>query len=123
MELDFSSSASWSELCLAVAGLLGLAAVYMIISAVRRPRHDMDAIPGPWKSAYPVVGNVLECLRPDFHKVLLKWADDYGGVVRVKFLWKDALIVTDPQALAAIMGRGEGALDKAAGVYATINYM
>jgi hypothetical protein len=44
-------------------------------------------------------------------------------VVRLKFLWKDALIVTDPQALASIMGRGEGALDKAAGVYATINYM
>lgn len=38
----------------------------------------MDKIPGPWKKALPVVGNVLECLRPDFHKVLLKWADDYG---------------------------------------------
>lgn len=161
----------------------------------------MESIPGPWRAAYPVVGNLLECLRPDFHKVLLKWADDYGGVVRIKFLWKDALIVTDPQvclllymcgdcscrylelcvcilgcvyprgarrralrgcacgaqercartwqrpsagecaaclpvclapsraacpppqALAAIMGRGEGALDKAAGVYQTINYM
>lgn len=46
-----------------------------------------------------------------------------GGVLRIKFLWKDALIVTDPQALAIIMGRGEGALDKASGVYATINYM
>ncbi len=44
-------------------------------------------------------------------------------MVRLKFLWKDALIVTDPQALAQIMGRGEGALDKAAGIYATINYM
>jgi len=46
-----------------------------------------------------------------------------GGVVRIKFLWKDALLVTDPQALSSIMGRGDGALDKAAGVYATINYM
>ena len=81
----------------------------------------MDKIPGPWRRAYPVVGNILDCLRPDFHKVLLKWADDHGGVVRIKFLWKDALIVTDPTALAAIMGRGEGALDKAAGVYHTIN--
>ena len=81
----------------------------------------MDAIPGPWRKARPVVGNLLECLRPDFHKVLLKWADDYGGVLRIKFLWKDALIVTDPAALAAIMGRGDGALDKAAGMYHTIN--
>jgi len=38
----------------------------------------MDKIPGPWGRAYPVVGNLLECLRPDFHKVLLQWADDYG---------------------------------------------
>jgi len=43
--------------------------------------------------------------------------------VRIKFLWRDALIVTDAQALAQIMGRGDGALDKAAGIYATINYM
>jgi hypothetical protein len=39
----------------------------------------MDKIPGPWKKAYPVVGNILECLRPDFHKVLLNWADDHGA--------------------------------------------
>jgi hypothetical protein len=70
-----------------------------------------------------VVGNVLECLRPDFHRVVLGWADKYGGIVRVKFLWRDALVVTDPAALAVIMGRGEGALDKAAGVYSPINYM
>jgi len=70
-----------------------------------------------------VVGNVLECLRPDFHHVILGWADRYGGIVRAKFLWQDALVVTDPAALAAIMGRGEGAMDKASLVYAPINKM
>ena len=30
----------------------------------------MDKIPGPWHTAYPIVGNLLECLRPDFHKVI-----------------------------------------------------
>jgi cytochrome P450 len=70
-----------------------------------------------------VVGNVLECLRPDFHHVILDWADRYGGIFRAKFLWQDALVVTDPAALAAIMGRGEGAMDKAALVYAPINKM
>lgn len=57
------------------------------------------------------------------HTARTQLTHDTGGVVRLKFLWKDALIVTDPQALAQIMGRGEGALDKAAGVYHTINYM
>jgi cytochrome P450 len=89
----------------------------------RRATHDLDAIPGPWKRALPIIGNIHELLRPDFHKVLLNWADEFGGVVRVKFLWKDALIVTDPAALGAIMGRGEGALDKASAAYAPINAM
>lgn len=31
--------------------------------------------------------------------------------------------MTDPEALAAIMGRGPGAMDKAAGIYAPINKM
>ncbi|PNH05794.1 Cytochrome P450 72C1 [Tetrabaena socialis] len=55
--------------------------------------------------------------------VLLKWSDEYGGILRVKFLWHDGLVVTDPAALAAICGRGEGALDKAAGIYSPINFM
>lgn len=70
-----------------------------------------------------MVGNILECLRPDFHRVLLEWADKYGGIYRMKFLWHDTVVVTDPAALAAIMGRGPGSIDKAALAYAPINRM
>jgi hypothetical protein len=38
----------------------------------RRPGYDLDKMPGPWRKALPVVGNILECLRPDFHRVILK---------------------------------------------------
>jgi cytochrome P450 len=89
----------------------------------RKPTYDLDRIPGPWRYAKPVVGNILECIRPDFHRTLLGWSDQYGGIYRLKFLWQDALVVTDPTALAAIMGRGEGAMDKASLVYAPINKM
>jgi hypothetical protein len=51
------------------------------------------------------------------------WADEYGGIYRMKFLWQDCIIVTDPPTLAAIMGRGEGAMDKAHVAYAPINKM
>lgn len=40
---------------------------------------------------------------------------------RVKILWFDGVLVTDPAALAAICGRGEGALDKASIIYTPIN--
>ena len=38
-------------------------------------------------------------------------------------LWRDALLVTDPAAVAAACGRGEGSLDKAAEMYAPVNGM
>jgi len=103
----------------------GVAAILLFVLARlrRQQQYDLDKIPGPWRQSLPVVGNVLECLRPDFHHVILGWADRYGGIVRAKFLWQDALVVTDPAALAAIMGRGEGAMDKASLVYAPINKM
>ncbi|GBF95033.1 cytochrome P450 [Raphidocelis subcapitata] len=90
---------------------------------VRHSSGDLDRMPGPWRSALPIVGNVLDCLRPDFHRVIADWADQYGGIYRMKFLWRDTVVVTDPTALAAIMGRGEGAMDKASAVYAPINMM
>ncbi|KAF8057861.1 CYP97C1 [Scenedesmus sp. PABB004] len=95
----------------------------LLFSLRRTPTYDLDKIPGPWKKALPLVGNVLDCLRPDFHRVLLEWADTYGGIYRMKFLWHDTLIVTDPAALAGIMGRGDAAIDKAALAYAPINKM
>jgi hypothetical protein len=47
----------------------------------------------------------------------------YGGINRFKFLWHDVVLVTDPAALGVIMGRGEGAVDKAFETYAPINKM
>jgi hypothetical protein len=45
----------------------------------------------------------------------------FGGICRIKFFWTDVLLVTDPVALGSIMGRGEGAIDKAFETYAPIN--
>lgn len=47
-----------------------------------RPRHDLDLIPGPWRSALPLLGNILEVLTPDFHRKTLQWADEHGGFTR-----------------------------------------
>jgi hypothetical protein len=47
----------------------------------------------------------------------------FGGINRFKFLWHDVVLVTDPAALGVIMGRGEGAVDKAFETYAPINKM
>lgn len=44
--------------------------------------------------------------------MLRSLADEYDGIYRMKFLWQDCIIVTDPLALAAMMGRGEAALSQ-----------
>lgn len=68
---------------------VGLLLIILALHALyRRQRYDLDKIPGPWKQSLPVVGNVLECLRPDFHHVILDWADRYGGILRAQFLWQ-----------------------------------
>uniref|UniRef100_A0A383VEH9 Cytochrome P450 n=1 Tax=Tetradesmus obliquus TaxID=3088 RepID=A0A383VEH9_TETOB len=108
---------------LAAATALCAVLLVFLVTLKRKNSYDLDRIPGPWRHAWPVLGNMLECLRPDFHRVLLAWSDKYGGIVRAQFLHQPALIVTDPAALAAIMGRGEGAMDKAAITYAPINRM
>lgn len=89
----------------------------------RKPKYDLDKMDGAWKKATPVLGNVLELLTPNFHRKFLQWSDKYGGINRFKFLWHDVVLVTDPAALAVIMGRGEGAIDKAFETYAPINKM
>jgi cytochrome P450 len=62
-------------------------------------------------------------VRPDFHRQLLDWANEYGGIYRVQFFWQPALVVTEPEALGVIMGRSDDALDKASVAYSVINPM
>ncbi|GBF91428.1 cytochrome P450 [Raphidocelis subcapitata] len=105
-----------------VAAVLG--GLYLIYSHLRSAnKYDLDKVPGPWREGYPVVGNCLSLLSPDFHRQFLRWNDEYGGVCRIKFFWNDVLLVTDPLALGEIMGRGEHAIDKAFKTYAPINKM
>jgi cytochrome P450 len=116
-----ASTASAAEIVIVTTISVSLAILLYVLQ--RRPTYDLDKMPGPWRKALPVVGNILDCLRPDFHRVILNWANEYGGIYRMKFLWQDCIIVTDPPALAAIMGRGDGAMDKAHVAYAPINKM
>ncbi|KAI8464093.1 MAG: cytochrome P450 [Monoraphidium minutum] len=107
-----------------VVAAVVLGALFLIYRALtRQSQLDLDKVPGPWKKALPVIGNALSLLKPDFHRQFLAWNDEYGGICRIKFFWTDVLLVTDPLALGTIMGRGEGAVDKAFETYAPINKM
>ncbi|KAG1667985.1 hypothetical protein FOA52_000629 [Chlamydomonas sp. UWO 241] len=78
--------------------LVALLAAWMALLAARsrlRPPHDLDAMSGPWREAWPILGNIMSLFRHDFHRVLLEWTDQYGGVFRGRLLWMDGIVVTD----------------------------
>jgi len=89
----------------------------------RESRLDMDKVPGPWRKAWPVVGNLLDLITPDHHRQLLSWTNEFGGIYRLRIPFEDVLIVTDPQAVAGIMGRGDRSLDKSQAAYGHVSQM
>jgi hypothetical protein len=42
----------------------------------------MPLVPGPPVSRIPFLGVLPAMLRPDFHRVVLDWANTYGGIYR-----------------------------------------
>lgn len=102
-----------------------VASVAMVVATLTLwPRkYDLDKMPGPWRHGLPILGNVVEIVVPNFHRQFLSWANQYGGVYRIKVMWRDLIVVSDPREAARIMGRGEGALDKSPDLYLPINQM
>jgi hypothetical protein len=69
-----------------------------------KSRLDLPRMPGP--RGRPLVGNLADMLRPNFHKVLARWAATYGEVFRISILGLDGVVVASPEAVGAVLGLG-----------------
>src|SRR6267154_2147248 len=58
-------------------------------------------IPGP--PAWPLVGNLLQVELPRMHAQLEAWADRYGPLYRLRLGWRNALVVSHPELIAAML--------------------
>ena len=67
-----------------------------------KSRLDLPRMPGP--RGRPLVGNLADMLRPNFHKVLARWAATYGEVFRISILGLDGVVVASPEAVGAVLG-------------------
>ena len=67
-------------------------------------RLDLPRIPGP--PGRLLLGNLADILRPDFHKVMARWAAKYGEVFRINILGLDGVVVASPEAVSAVLGMG-----------------
>lgn len=68
-------------LCILIS--LGVAALTVGLYRQARSRGHDARIPSPPRD-YPILGHMLQFLRPDYHRLLLSFADELGPVFRVK---------------------------------------
>lgn len=62
---------------------LGVAALTLALFRKARMQGDDSKMPSP-PGDYPLIGHMLQFLRPDYHRLLLNFADELGPVFRVK---------------------------------------
>lgn len=86
MDLDLFSSEHASLKSIAVVAILSLA-LYMQFrnnnARIESLENGNKFIPTP-PGAYPILGHMLQFLRPDYHRLMLGFANDLGPVYRVK---------------------------------------
>lgn len=65
--------------------------------------HDLERIPCPGGKF--LIGSAEDLSKPNVHRILTGWANQYGGVYRLKVLWRDLVVVSDPQLVSLILRR------------------
>lgn len=74
------------------------------------PKYDLYKIPGP--PGYRLAGHIPHMMRPDYHIQALEWANKYGGICRFSLGGQHIVLVSDPQLVSQILGRGQGSLPR-----------
>ena len=63
-------------------------------------QRQMPGPPGTF-----LLGHIMQLLRPGFHRVLTAWSKQYGGVYRISILGLPGVVVSEPQAVAHVLGK------------------
>jgi hypothetical protein len=67
---------------------------------------DLLRIPSPW--GIPVFGHLIQMAQhaTNGHEQFLKWHEKLGGIVRIRLLHRDIVLVADPQVAAEVLAKG-----------------
>ena len=100
--------------------------IVLIATIVHRTFRRASAgtcIPGPPGS--PVIGHLQQILQPHFHRILSAWSEQYGGIYSISILGLQGVVVSDPEAIAQVLGRGrsENEVPKHLASYSQLNML
>eukprot|EP00878_Enallax_costatus_P000623 GHUV01000725.1.p1 GENE.GHUV01000725.1~~GHUV01000725.1.p1 ORF type:complete len:552 (+),score=175.13 GHUV01000725.1:213-1868(+) len=73
-------------------------------------KYDLNKVPGP--PGYRIAGHIPHMMRPDYHIQALEWANKYGGICKFSLGGQYIILVSDPQLVQQILGRGPGSLPR-----------
>ncbi|KAK9846641.1 hypothetical protein WJX81_008242 [Elliptochloris bilobata] len=79
----------------------------------------LRGLPGPKGDL--VLGQLKDVVKPDHHRTLFKWACQYGGIYRIRLAHIHAVVVTDPQLIAVVLGKDTEIEKSIEGVYSHFN--
>ena len=95
---------------------------YVVHSIVRRSLATIR-LPGP--PGIPFIGHLQQVLQPNFHRILSAWSERYGGIYSISILGLQGVVVSDPEAIAQVLGRdgSENEVPKHLASYAQLNLL
>lgn len=86
--------------------LIATCIISAVLSFLYRQSRGGRRIPGP--PGHPIIGHLLHILQPSFHRMFSAWSKEYGGIYGIRVLGLQGLVVSDPEAIAQVLGRDKG---------------
>jgi hypothetical protein len=101
--------------------LLAVIAAWVIVR--RFTTLDLFSIPTPWGSPFIGLGHLLQMALhvSNGHEQFLKWHEAYGPIVRLRLLYRDVVIVADPQIASELLSKGPNECPKRTPEYTLFN--
>ena len=107
----------------------GIAAIVLLVCFIVLVRRwnrwggtgNHQQMPGPPGTF--LLGHITQLLRPDFHRVLTAWSVQYGGVYRISILGLPGVVVSEPRAVARVLGRDLKDVPKHISSYKQLNLL
>lgn len=106
----------------ASAVVAAVVAAFVAKKVVAFYTDDLSKVPGPPRSNL-ILGNATDFDRKDYHKQVLSWSNQYGGLLTIRVLFARVLLVSGPVIAAQVLGTGSNAIPRKSREYKLLDWV